>query len=64
TAKDTTNVVVGISFSAKCLYTGDDVDIIPSTKKAVAVAIHLYGKFYLGNRSSGKQRFLHWSSCW
>jgi hypothetical protein len=30
---------VGISFSAKCLYTGDDVDIIPSTKKAVAVAI-------------------------
>ena len=39
TAKDTTNVVVGISFSAKCLYTGDDIDIIPSTKKAVAVAI-------------------------
>lgn len=39
TAKDTTDVVVGISFSAKCLYTGDDVDIIPSTKKAVAVAI-------------------------
>ena len=39
TAKDTTNVVVGISFSAKCLYIGDDVDIIPSTKKAVAVAI-------------------------
>ena len=32
-------VVPGISFSAKCLYTGDDVDIIPSTKKAVAVAI-------------------------
>jgi len=39
TAKDTTDVVEGISFSAKCLYTGDDVDIIPSTKKAVAVAI-------------------------
>ena len=39
TAKDTANVVVGISFSAKCLYTGDDVDLIPSTKKAVAVAI-------------------------
>ena len=39
TAKDTTDVVVGISYSAKCLYTGDDVDIIPSTKKAVAVAI-------------------------
>ena len=38
-AKDTVDVVVGISFSAKCLYTGDDVDIIPSTKKAVAVAI-------------------------
>ena len=39
TAKDTTDGVVGISYSAKCLYTGDDVDIIPSTKKAVAVAI-------------------------
>ena len=39
TAKDTTDVVVGISYSAKCLYTGDDVDIISSTKKAVAVAI-------------------------
>ena len=39
TAKDTVNVVVGISFSAKCLYTGDDVDLIPSTKKAVAVAV-------------------------
>ena len=39
TAKDTADVVVGISFSAKCLYTGDDVDIIPSTKKAVAVAV-------------------------
>ena len=38
-AKDTVNVVVGLSFSAKCLYTGDDVDLIPSTKKAVAVAV-------------------------
>ena len=39
TAKGTVDVVVGISFSAVCLYEGDDVDIIPSTKKAVAVAI-------------------------
>ena len=39
TAKGTVNVVVGISFSAKCLYTGDDVDIIPATKKAVAVFV-------------------------
>ena len=38
-ASSTVNVVVGISFSAKCLYTGDDVDLIPSTKKAVAVAV-------------------------
>ena len=38
-AKDTVNIVVGFSFSAKCLYTGDDVDLIPSTKKAVAVAV-------------------------
>lgn len=33
------NVVTGVSFSAVCLYTGDDVDLIPSTKKAVAVAV-------------------------
>ncbi len=39
TAKGTVEVVVGLSFSAKCLYTGDDVDLIPSTKKAVAVAV-------------------------
>ena len=32
-------VVKGISYSATCLYTGDDIDIIPSTKKAVAVAV-------------------------
>ena len=38
-AKDSVNVVVGLSFSAKCLYQGDDVDLIPSTKKAVAVAV-------------------------
>ena len=38
-AKGTVDVVVGISFSAVCLYTGDDVDLIPSTKKAVAVAV-------------------------
>ena len=29
----------GISYSAVCLYTGDDVDLIPSTKKAVAVSV-------------------------
>ena len=38
-AKETVHVVTGISFSAKCLYQGDDVDLIPSTKKAVAVAV-------------------------
>ena len=38
-AKGTVDVVVGISFSAVCLYTGDDVDLIPSDKKAVAVAV-------------------------
>ena len=38
-AKGTVDVVVGISFSAVCLYEGDDVDLIPSTQKAVAVAI-------------------------
>ena len=32
-------VVEGVSFRAKCLYTGDDVDLIPSDKKAVAVAV-------------------------
>ena len=32
-------VVEGISYSAVCLYTGDNIDVIPSTKKAVAVAI-------------------------
>lgn len=32
-------VVKGISYSAVCLYTGDDIDLIPSTKKAVAVCV-------------------------
>ena len=32
-------VVTGISFSAVELYQGDDVDLIPATKKAVAVAV-------------------------
>lgn len=31
-------VVKGISYSAMCLYTGDGIDLIPSTKKAVAVS--------------------------
>ena len=41
TTKATGNieVVKGISYSAVCLYTGDDVDLIPSTKKAVAVSV-------------------------
>ena len=38
-ARGTVDVTEGLSFSAKCLYTGDDVDLIPSTKKAVAVAV-------------------------
>jgi hypothetical protein len=32
-------VVKGISYSAVCLYTGDDIDLIPSAKKAVAVSV-------------------------
>ena len=39
TAMGSVDVVEGISFSAVCLYEGDDVDLIPSTKKAVAVAV-------------------------
>lgn len=38
-AMGTVDVVVGISFSAVCLYTGDGVDLIPTTRKAVAVAV-------------------------
>ena len=38
-ANGAVDVVVGISFSAVCLYQGDDVDLIPATKKAVAVAV-------------------------
>ena len=33
------DVVVGISFSAVCLYEGDGIDLIPTEKKAVAVAV-------------------------
>ena len=33
------DVVKGISYSAVCLYTGDDIDLIPPTKKAVAVSV-------------------------
>ena len=33
------DVIKGISYSAVCLYTGDDIDLIPSTKKAVAVSV-------------------------
>lgn len=38
-AKGTVSVVQGVSFSAVCLYEGDDVDLIPATKKAVAVSV-------------------------
>ena len=38
-AKNSIDVVMGISYSAKCLYIGDDVDLIPATKKAIAVAV-------------------------
>ena len=39
TAEGSVAVVKGISYSGVCLYTGDDVDLIPSTKKAVAVSV-------------------------
>ncbi len=38
-ATGTVQVVEGISFSAVCLYQGDGVDLIPTDKKAVAVAV-------------------------
>ncbi len=38
-SQGTVSVVKGISYSAVCLYEGDDVDLIPKTKKAVAVAV-------------------------
>ena len=38
-SQGTVSIVKGISYSAVCLYEGDDVDLIPKTKKAVAVAI-------------------------
>ncbi len=39
TATGNIDVVKGISYSAVCLYTGDGIDLIPSTKKAVAVSV-------------------------
>ena len=39
TAAGNITVVKGISYSAVCLYTGDDIDLIPATKKAVAVSV-------------------------
>jgi len=39
TAAGNIAVVKGISYSAICLYTGDDIDLIPATKKAVAVSV-------------------------
>ena len=32
-------VTTGVSYSAVCIYTGDGIDIIPTDKKAVAVAV-------------------------
>ena len=39
TAAGNVAVVKGISYSAICLYIGDNIDLIPSTKKAVAVSV-------------------------
>ena len=39
TAAGNVTVVKGVSYSAVCLYTGDDIDLIPATKKAVAVSV-------------------------
>ena len=38
-ATDSVEVIKGLSFSAICLYTGDDIDLIPSANKAVAVYV-------------------------
>ena len=38
-AYDSVAIVTGVTYSAMCLYTGDDIDLIPSTKKAVVVAV-------------------------
>ena len=38
-ATGTIDIVKGVSCSAICLYTGDDIDLIPSNKKAIAVSI-------------------------
>lgn len=38
TAKATCDVVKGVSFTAKCLYVGDGVDLIPTDKMAIAVS--------------------------
>lgn len=38
-ASGTVNVVTGVSYSAMCLYVGDNIDLIPSEKMAVAVAV-------------------------
>ena len=39
TAAGNVEVVKGISYSAICLYTGDDIDLIPATQMAVAVSV-------------------------
>lgn len=38
-ASDTSTLVSGVSFSVMTLYTGDGVDLIPSDKTAIAVAV-------------------------
>ena len=37
TAKATSDVVKGVSFTAKCLYAGDGADLIPTDKMAIAI---------------------------
>ena len=37
TAKATSDVVKGVSFTAKCLYVGDGADLIPTDKMAIAI---------------------------
>ncbi len=38
-ANGNVNVIKDVSYSAVCLYTGDDIDLISSSKKAIAVSV-------------------------
>ena len=57
-AKNSMEVVLGISYRAMCLYTGDDVDLISSTQKAVAVAVTGISK---GAKLSYNDGILHYN---